>query len=349
MKRKFPLIFVVVVALVAVIYFIAARRGREIVLTGMVTTDEVIVSSEIQGRLQKLLVQVGDTVTNGQLLALIQPAERKADLAFYTDGAAQSAAQVTEAGADLKFQEAQTSNLTWQSEANLAATREQVAQAEADLENLSLDFKREATLYKQGVDSIKEYDQARTASNAAQARVESLRKQAVAAQAAVALAKSTAEQIIARRAALEANIHQNAAASAQKEKAAIYLGYTKILAPIDATVDVRAALQGEVVNPGQGIVTLINPKNLWVRADVEESYIDSIHLGDKFTVRLPSGATRQGVVFYRGVDADYATQRDVSRTKRDIKTFEIRLRCDNDDGSLAVGMTASVLLTLGKS
>jgi len=101
-------------------------------------------------------------------------------------------------------------------------------------------------------------------------------------------------------------------------------------------VDVRAARQGEVVNPGQGIVTLINPKNLWVRADVEESYIDSIHLGDKFTVRLPSGATREGVVFFRGVDADFATQRDVSRTKRDIKTFEIRLRCNNDDGGLAV-------------
>ena len=54
------------------------------------------------------------------------------------------------------------------------------------------------------------------------------------------------------------------------------------------------------------------------------------------------------ITFYRGVDADYATQRDVSRTKRDIKTFEIRLRCDNEDRSLAVGMTAYVLLTLGK-
>jgi HlyD family secretion protein len=48
------------------------------------------------------------------------------------------------------------------------------------------------------------------------------------------------------------------------------------------------------------------------------------------------------------VDADYATQRDVSRTKRDIKTFEVRLRCNNDDRRLAVGMTAYVLLPLGK-
>jgi HlyD family secretion protein len=90
---------------------------------------------------------------------------------------------------------------------------------------------------------------------------------------------------------------------------------------------------------------LIDPDQLWVRADVEETYIDSIRLGDKMPVRFPSGARRTGTVFFRGIDADYATQRDVSRTKRDIKTFEIRLRCDNNDRALAVGMTAYVTLT----
>jgi len=39
----------------------------------------------------------------------------------------------------------------------------------------------------------------------------------------------------------------------------------------------------------------------------------------------------------------------VSRTKRDIRTFEVRVRCDNRDRSLAVGMTAFVTLPLGKS
>ena len=81
---------------------------------------------------------------------------------------------------------------------------------------------------------------------------------------------------------------------------------------------------------------------------MEESYIDRIHIGDKIPVRLPSGAEREGTVFYRRIDADYATQRDVSRTKRDIKTFEIRLRCDNRDRDLAVGMTAYVTLSLGR-
>jgi HlyD family secretion protein len=98
------------------------------------------------------------------------------------------------------------------------------------------------------------------------------------------------------------------------------------------------------VTAGQPIVTLINPDDLWIRADVEETYIDHIRIGDKLTVRLPSGDERTGTVFYRGADAGFATQRDVSRTKRDIKTFEVRLRVDNSDRRLAVGMTAYVLL-----
>jgi HlyD family secretion protein len=344
MKRKLLFILLIVAAIAVVVYFAVVSRHRAIVLTGIVTTDEVVVSSEIQGRLQELLVQQGDTVTNGQLVAVIQPQERTAELGFYTHSAQQSSAQVAEAEADLIYQEAQSSNLILQSEASLASTKDQVTQAQADLENAELTFKRGQNLNKQGVNSASEFDQARTAFDSAKARVESLRHQTVAAEAAVALAKSTSDQIAGRRAALAASQDQHAAASAQAQKARVQLDYTQIRAPSAGIVDLRAALQGEVVNPGQGIVTLIDPDKLWVRADVEESYIDSFKLGDKLPVRLPSGAERAGTVFFRGIDADYATQRDVSRTKRDIKTFEIRLRCDNNDRVLAVGMTAYVTL-----
>ena len=60
-------------------------------------------------------------VTNGQLLAVIQPQEWKADEAFYASGVEQSTSQLAQADADLKFQQAQTSNQIWQAEANLAA------------------------------------------------------------------------------------------------------------------------------------------------------------------------------------------------------------------------------------
>jgi RND family efflux transporter MFP subunit len=284
MKKRTIAILILTFAVIAGgIYYAATRKPGGILLTGIVTTDEVIVSSEIQGRLQQLLVKEGDAVTNGELLGVIQPEEQRADVAFYTSSEQQSAALVT--------------------------------QAEADLANARLTWQREEALYKQGAESAQAYDQARTAYAAATARVESLNK-------------------------------QTQAAGAQKKKAAVQLGYTKIKAAIDGIVDTRAALQGEVVNPGQAIVTLINQDDLWVRADVEETYIDRIRLGDALQVKLPSGAVCEGTVFYRSVDADYATQRDVSRTKRDIKTFEIRLRCDNRDRRLAVGMTAYIALPL---
>jgi HlyD family secretion protein len=283
MKGRRFVILIILVALGIGLYVFLNQPPNEIDLTGVVTTDEVIVSPEIEGRLEKLFVAEGDTVTNGELIAQIQPELWNADASFYSSSEQQS-----------------TYNL---------------AQAQADLENARLNYERIRGLYSNDVESVQDYDAARTAYDSAQARVDAAKKQIQ-------------------------------AATAQSQKAKVYLDYTKIYAPTNGIVDTRAALQGEVVNVGQAIVTLLNPDDLWVRADVEETYIDRIHIGDRFQVRLPSGAMRPGTVFFRGVDADYATQRDVSRTKRDIKTFEVRLRCDNSDRALAVGMTAYVIMPL---
>jgi multidrug resistance efflux pump len=349
MKKRRRIILIAAVVILAVAAYCALfLRGRGVVATGIVTTDEVIVSSEVQGRIQELRVREGDTVKRGDLIALIQPKEWAADMSYYTNSERQAGAQVVQAEADLRYQETETTNQVLQAEATLASAKAQVTQAEADQENTRLNATREADLFQKGVDSAQANDQARTANAAQEAKVESLKKQVAAAEAGLELAKANADQVAMRRAMLAASEHQLAAAGAQTEKAEVRLGYTEIHAPIDGIVDTRAALQGEVVNPGQGIVTLINPDDLWVRADVEEGRIDQIRLGDKLPVRLPSGAELEGAVFYRGVDADYATQRDVSRTKRDIKTFEIRLRCDNSNRALAVGMTAYVTLPAGR-
>jgi multidrug resistance efflux pump len=332
-----------------VVYYKATLRPRGVILTGIVTTNDVIVSSQIQGRLAQLLAKEGDTVTASQLLAVIEPQELRADKAFYAHTEEGAAAQVQEAEAALKYQEAQTRDQIRQAEAALAATEAQQAEATADLERARLDFERADGLFKQHIVSAQALDQARTTHEAQKARVESLRKQVEAQRAAVALARSTAEQIAVRRNQLLAGQHQLAAAEAQKTRAEVRLSYTEIRSPIPGIVAVLAARQGEVVNPGQAIVSLINPDDLWVRADVEETYIDRIRLGERMTVRLPSGAESIGTVFYRGVDADYATQRDVSRTKRDIKTFEIRLRVDNSDHRLWPGLTAFVTVPLAEA
>jgi HlyD family secretion protein len=283
-------------------------------------------------------------VKKDQLVAVINPDELRADTAYYSQNVQGLSSQVRESEAALRYQQRQMTDQIKQAESTLASIEAQVDAASADLEHARVTFTRTQDLSRKGVVSPQELDQARAAASGAQARLDALKKQVEAQRATIALARSNAEQVLVRRSQLQANEHLQAAAAAQRTKADVRLGYTELHAPIDGLVDVRAARVGEIVTPGQPIVTLINPDDLWVRADVEESYIDRVRIGDRLTVRLPSGVEREGTVFYRGVDASFATQRDVSRTKRDIKTFEVRLRVDNRDRRLAVGMTAYVLL-----
>ncbi|HEX3704436.1 MAG TPA: HlyD family efflux transporter periplasmic adaptor subunit [Vicinamibacterales bacterium] len=342
MKKALPLLLLAAVA--GGVYYYLTRDPAALVLTGIVTTNDVVVSPQISGQIGRLLVNEGDTVARDQLVAVINPGEMTADVSYYAQSTEGLADQVTQAEAALRFQQQQTGDQINQALASQASAEAQQASAAADLENARLSFERNQKMQAQGIVTVETFDQSRTAYDSARAKLDSLKKQVEAARAAVALARSNAEQIAMKRSQLQSNQHQVAAAAAQKAKADVRMSYTEIHAPIAGLVDVRPVRVGEVVTPGQPIVTLINPDDLWVRADVEETYIDRIRIGDKLTVRLPSGDTRQGTVFYRGADAGYATQRDVSRTKRDIKTFEVRLRCDNTDRRLAVGMTAYVLL-----
>ena len=325
--------------------FVAARISRpDLVLTGIVTTNDVIVSPLVAGQVSRLLVTEGDTVKKGQLLAVIRPDELRADRAYYGHSAEGARAQVAEGRAALRYQEKDTSDRIQQAEAALAAAEAQQREAEAALESSRLVFERTEQLGRTGIASAQDLDQARTSHDAAQAHAAAARRQVEAQRASLELARANAEQVALRREQLTGDERQLAAAEAQQEKADVRLAYTELQAPIDGVVDVRAVREGEVVSAGQPVLTLVNPDDLWVLADVEETYVDQVRLGDRLTVRLPSGVERPGTVIYRAVDAGFATQRDVSRTKRDIKTFEVRLRVDNRDRRLAVGMTAYVLL-----
>jgi HlyD family secretion protein len=311
-KRKPLLIGIVLIAATVSGWALSHRGGPDhVVLTGIVTTSDVVVSPQVTGRVSRLLVGEGSPVEANQLIATLEPAEMQADRAYFALSADALTSQVQA------------------SEADLAATVAQQREAQATLDNAKKVLDRYEVLLKSGGLTPQEVEAARTQFDVAQARVSAADK-----------------QVANRRSAVQALKEQQAAARAQTTKADVRLRYLQITAPITGTVDVRAAREGEVVAAGQPIVTLVNPDSLWVRADVEESYIDAVRLGDTLTVVLPSGAKRSGVVFYRGVDADYATQRDVSRIKRDVKTFEIRLRVNNTDRRLAVGMTATVMVPI---
>lgn len=343
-KRLLPVL--VLAALAYGAYQYATRPPSSLTLTGLVTTHDVSIAPQIGGRLVSLAVKEGDPVTRGQVVAEIEPSELQADRAFYAASADGAASQIAEAEAALRFQQQQVRDQIAQAEAAVATAEAQVATARADAERAKVTLDRTRELARAQLATGQALDEARTGFDAAQSRVDALARQVDAARAGLALARTSAEQVGVRRSQLEASRHQLAAAGAQNEKAAVRLGFTRVVSPLDGIVDVQPVRPGEVVNAGQSLLTVIDPNDLWVRADIEESYIDRAKIGDTLTVRLPSGRERPGTVFYRRADASFATQRDVSRTKRDIRTFETRLRVDNADRALAVGMTAYVLLPL---
>jgi HlyD family secretion protein len=306
--------------------------------------NEVIVSPQITGRIVNLTVDEGSTVKKGDLLAELDPKELQATLAAANANVSSLKSQVSEANHNYSMTDDQTDASLKQAEAMLTSTRAQLDQARANLWRDQTDHDRMKKLFEGGVASAQDSDHADATLRASQANVKSLEDSVKAQEAALAMAKANRKQVDVRQSEVTTTIAQLEQARAAAAQTATQLGYTKIYAPIDGIVSVRVAKQGEVVAQGSPIVVIVDVDHLWVRADVEESYIDSVRFGQTLHVRLPSGDVLQGQVFFKGVENDFATQRDVSRTKRDIKTFAIKVWLPTDDGRLFTGMTATVLL-----
>src|SRR5580704_7247272 len=136
MKRlRIVLILLVVVGGGVGAYLYLNRPPTRLTLTGIVTTNDVVVSPQIAGQIRQLLVAEGDVVKKDQLLAVMMPDELRADSAYYARSAEGFGSQVKESEAALRFQERQTIDQISQAEATLASTEAQQAAAVADLEN----------------------------------------------------------------------------------------------------------------------------------------------------------------------------------------------------------------------
>jgi len=177
------------------------------------------------------------------------------------------------------------------------------------------------------------------------ATVQSLKDQVNAADADLNTAVANTHQAHAAESTVQSTRAQLANAVAQLKEAEIRLGYTKVYAPVSGTVSVRAAREGEVLTAGQPIVTLMDLSDTWVRAAIPETESDHIGLGETLRIRLPGGTQTSGKVFFKSPEADFATQRDVSRRKRDIRTIVLKVRLDNPNGDYVPGMTAEVLVS----
>jgi multidrug resistance efflux pump len=329
-------------------YFFSTRRSDDLQLIGTVDANEVIVSSRIAGRIQTLAVDEGDDVRAGELIATID----SEDLA-----AARQAAEATASSQRFKLEGATdterqtrggTSSQVTNAEAQLQSAQAALVQAQAQYEHQDADTSRTVALAAQGIMSDQSRDEAATSLHAAQATIDSAKANVAAAEASlkVAVANTIQAQAAARTVSATHSDMQNA--QAMLDQAQVQLGYARVVSPIAGKVNVRAARQGEVVSPGTPIVTITDLTQTWVYAPLPETEADSVQLGDSLRVVMPSGATIQGKVIAKSAEADFATQRDVSRRKRDIKTIRLKLLIDNPGMRFVPGMLADVYVPKSK-
>jgi HlyD family secretion protein len=344
-RNKFIVVLGIIFVIAALYYVFSADHSRDLVLIGTVDANQVIVSAQVEGRIHRLLVEEGTPVKAEDLIAELDPSELQAQEAAAVATISSLRHRVTGTQHTEESTAGSTSSDVANARARLSSSQAQLMQAKATLDRTASDSRRIIELAKAGVASDQERVQAETNLQAAQAAVQTQQELVKAAEADLNSAIARTHQANAAKSTVQATEADLRNAMAQKNQAEVRLGYTKVYAPVSGTVSVRAARQGEVVNIGAPIVTIVDLNDTWARAAIPETYADHIGYGDALRVRLPGGTITSGKVFFKGVEGDFATQRDVSRRKRDIKTIVLKVRLDNPKGAYVPGMTAEVLVS----
>jgi HlyD family secretion protein len=324
-RNKVLILLSIIFAISLGYYLLSTPRGSDLDLNGTVDANQVIVSPQVQGRIAKLLVDEGTQVKQGDLIAVLDPSELEAQARAAAAMIDSLRSQVAATQATSVATKGSTTSSVANAQAQLESARAQLLQAEATLQRVESDSRRTVELAKQGVSS----DQ----------------QQVTAAQAGLDSAIANTHQARAAQSTVASTRGQLLNSEAQLKEAEVRLGYTKIYAPVTGTVSVRAAREGEYLNPGQPIVTIVDFTDTWVRAAIPETNADHIGIGDTLRIKLPGGTITSGKVFFKSAEADFATQRDVSRSKRDIKTIVLKVRLDNPKAAYVPGMTADVLVS----
>jgi len=347
-RKRFGILLALILVAATVYYFLSTKHDDGLVLIGTVDANQVIVSAKIPGRIERLAVDEGSQVKQGDPIAQLDTAELEAQKRAAQATLASLRSQVSGTRATEQATRGTTTSDVLTAQATVQSTRAQLTEAQANLESQQSDSKRIISLADQGIASQQDRDRAVAALDAAKARVKSLQDQVRAAESNLAAAQARTHQANTARSTVQSTTAQMQAAQAQLAEAETRLAYTNVVAPVSGVVSVRAARQGEVVNAGTPIVTIVQLSDTWVRAAIPETYADKIQLGDTLDVRMPDGSVIPGKLIFKNTEGDFATQRDVSRLKRDIKTVALKLKIDNQGMKYATGMTAEVLVPSSK-
>lgn len=292
---------------------VTAERGdvaRSVVARGKIEPlSKVEVKSKANGIIKALMVDVGDAVTEGQILAELD----KEDLQ----------AQVRGAKASL---DGEAANLQ---AAITAEARARIEAANPELQFARRDYERLQGLFRDKIASQQQLDDAERAYEVSQNRQQLLDATVQSAAAQIELAKARV-----------------AAAKAALDRAEESLSYATIRAPITGVVLTRDTEVGDAVssilNLGSAatlMMTLGDMSSVYIKGEVDEADIGKADCGQRVRTKVEAFPNES----FDGVVKRIAP---MGKDQNNVTTFDVRVSISNPQGKLRVKMTANAEIVL---
>jgi HlyD family secretion protein len=352
--------------------FLRGPSGPEeiINLSGRIESDNAAVAAKFAGRIREITVREGDQVKAGQLIAVIDDEQIKAQDDQARSAVEQAEAKVLQAQQQIAVLQAQVQQgllsvtqsradaegRVSQAKAHVAAAEADLAKARANYEQARYDKERFSTLAEQGDVSEREARQAITSAETYFAVMVAAQRQVDATHGALVAAKANLENPAIRTAevaAIEQQIRQaqSAVASAQaeaaRERAKLEEALAnrrdlQITAPFDGVVSTRSAEPGEIVAAGAPIVTLINPKQVYLRGFIPEGEIGRVRTGQPARIYLDSNPRQplEAIVSRIDPQASFTPENTYFRDDRVKQVVGVKLHLTNPEGFAKPGMPA---------
>ena len=285
-RRKFILPIVALLALAAIVWGVRKwSYGR---------SHESTENAQVDGHLVPVLAKVGGFVTavrvgenthikEGAELVHIDDAEYKVKLA---QADADLAAAVSVAGSRGVTGQAEAQIQTASSQRQVVDA--QIAAAEANRQKAVADLARMQELVGKQIVSRQQLDAAQAAADAAIANENAVRRQASAAGASVVNAEAGARFALARL----------GAAQSARDNAALQLSYTSVTAPLAGIVSRKQVEVGQLVQPGQPLLTVVGDTGVWVTANYKETQLADVRVGSAAEIDIDAypGCKAEGKV-----------------------------------------------------
>jgi membrane fusion protein (multidrug efflux system) len=267
----------IAIAVLWLIYYFFFGRYIETTNNAYIQADEVVIAPKISGYIEKVEVADNQSVLPGQLLVQVDARDYEAAVARLKAQLAGATAGVEAAEKALGEQASQISLAS--AELDEARTASLYAQGNA---------KRYHSLAEIGAESVEKYDNARFDRDRASAAIKIRDAALRAAEARLPLLKAQLNQRLADRDALVAQLQK-----AENDKSA-----TMIKSVTAGVVGSRSAREGQYVQPGQRLMTVVPTQNFYVSANFKETQLARMRVGQEAEVRVDAygGAKLSGRV-----------------------------------------------------